>query len=115
MVTLCFRNGCQLSADQSAQVLIGLHRGATGSDDVKERIDRLIGVQGKRSIESHRELGTVLLDKCGMSRSKEGLEDARAHIRGCEMILVRCHGSRSWWTHGSRIRKAARVADFRVW
>ena len=82
--------------------------------DVKERIDRLVGVQGKRSVESfHRELGMVLLDKCGMSRSKEGLEEARAHIRGLRDefwsdVMVPVHGG----PMNPELEKAARVADF---
>jgi succinate dehydrogenase / fumarate reductase flavoprotein subunit len=82
--------------------------------DVKERLERLIGIQGTRSIESfHRELGMVLLDKCGMSRSKEGLEEARAHIRSLRDdfwsdVKVPVHGG----PMNPELEKAARVADF---
>jgi succinate dehydrogenase / fumarate reductase flavoprotein subunit len=67
-----------------------------------------------RSIESfHRELGMVLLDKCGMSRSKEGLEEARAHIRSLRDdfwsdVKVPVHGG----PMNPELEKAARVADF---
>jgi succinate dehydrogenase / fumarate reductase flavoprotein subunit len=71
-------------------------------------------MQGTRSIESfHRELGMVLLDKCGMSRSKEGLEEARAHIRSLRDdfwsdVMVPVHGG----PMNPELEKAARVADF---
>ena len=49
---------------------------------VQKRLDTLVGIQGKRSVESfHRELGLLLLDKCGMSRSKEETSRALGRIR----------------------------------
>jgi succinate dehydrogenase / fumarate reductase flavoprotein subunit len=45
--------------------------------EVKERIERLLAVKGKRTPTSfHREVGQLLWDECGMARSKEGLERA---------------------------------------
>jgi len=45
--------------------------------EVKERIERLLAVKGKRTPDSfHREVGQLLWDECGMARSKEGLERA---------------------------------------
>ena len=81
---------------------------------VQERLDTLVGIQGKRSVESfHRELGLLLLDKCGMSRSKEGLEGARAHIRNLRDefwsdVRVPVAGG----PLNQELEKAARVADF---
>ncbi len=44
---------------------------------VRDRIDRLLGIGGKRTVESlHRELGRVVWDLCGMSRTAEGLNEA---------------------------------------
>jgi succinate dehydrogenase / fumarate reductase flavoprotein subunit len=49
--------------------------------EVRERIDHLIGVGGTRSVNwFHRELGKILWDHCGMSRSKESLEKALSEI-----------------------------------
>ncbi|MCC6672400.1 MAG: fumarate reductase/succinate dehydrogenase flavoprotein subunit [Planctomycetes bacterium] len=49
--------------------------------DVRERTARLLGVQGKRSPDSfHRELGKLLWEKCGMARSREGLQEALRRI-----------------------------------
>ena len=44
---------------------------------VRDQIQRLLGVGGTRTVESlHRELGRVVWDHCGMSRTAEGLERA---------------------------------------
>jgi succinate dehydrogenase / fumarate reductase, flavoprotein subunit len=49
--------------------------------EVRERIDHLIGVGGTRSVNwFHRELGRILWDHCGMSRSRESLEKALSEI-----------------------------------
>ncbi|NLT70745.1 MAG: FAD-binding protein, partial [Verrucomicrobiaceae bacterium] len=49
--------------------------------EVKERIETLMSIQGDRSVDSfHRELGTLLWDKCGMARTRESLQEALAEI-----------------------------------
>jgi len=51
--------------------------------EVRERISRLLGVGGTRSVDSfHRELGLLMWDHCGMSRSREGLRKALDRIPG---------------------------------
>ncbi len=43
---------------------------------VQAEIDRLMGIQGKRSVDSiHKELGHILWEHVGMGRTKEGLEE----------------------------------------
>ena len=43
---------------------------------VRKEIDRLMGIQGKRSVDSiHKELGHILWEHVGMGRTKEGLEE----------------------------------------
>jgi len=50
--------------------------------DVREHIQRLIDVGGSTSAQVfHREMGNVMLDKCGMSRTGEGLDEALAEVR----------------------------------
>jgi len=50
--------------------------------DVREHIQRLIDVGGSTSAQVfHREMGNVMLDKCGMSRTAEGLDEALAEVR----------------------------------
>jgi len=49
--------------------------------EVAERIDRILEVQGTRTASSfHHELGRLMWDKVGMSRTAEGLEEALAEI-----------------------------------
>ena len=44
---------------------------------VRDQIERLLGIGGTRTVESlHRELGQVVWDRCGMSRTGEGLREA---------------------------------------
>jgi succinate dehydrogenase / fumarate reductase flavoprotein subunit len=48
---------------------------------VEERLDRLMSVGGSTSpTVFHRELGHVMLDRCGISRTAEGLEEAIGKI-----------------------------------
>jgi len=50
-------------------------------NDVRARIDKLIGNKGDRPVDDfHRELGRVMWDACGMSRNREGLEKAIERI-----------------------------------
>ncbi len=43
---------------------------------VNAEIDRLMGIQGKRSVDSiHKELGHIMWEHVGMGRTKEGLEE----------------------------------------
>src|SRR5207253_2505485 len=49
--------------------------------DVRAKIDNLLKVNGKRSLDSiHRELGALLWEKCGMLRNKKGLQEALTKI-----------------------------------
>ncbi|MGK2933154.1 MAG: fumarate reductase/succinate dehydrogenase flavoprotein subunit [Solirubrobacterales bacterium] len=49
---------------------------------VEEHINSLVDVGGTRSAqEFHRELGNVMLDKCGMARNAAGLAEALAEVR----------------------------------
>jgi len=46
-------------------------------ETVRAQIDKLLSINGKRTPTSfHRELGQIMWDKCGMARSKAGLEAA---------------------------------------
>jgi succinate dehydrogenase flavoprotein subunit len=50
---------------------------------VRARIDRLMGVGGSTPAgEFHRELGYLMLDKCGITRDADGLKLALSEIRG---------------------------------
>jgi succinate dehydrogenase / fumarate reductase flavoprotein subunit len=85
--------------------------------DVRAKIVNLLKINGKRSLDSiHRELGTLLWDKCGMARNKNGLEEVIGKIPELR---------EKFWSRGRGIRvpgdgedfnqsleRAGRVADF---
>jgi succinate dehydrogenase / fumarate reductase flavoprotein subunit len=49
--------------------------------DARERIDKLVSLRGKRTVDDlHRQLGLLLWNQCGMSRSRSGLLDAKERI-----------------------------------
>lgn len=49
--------------------------------DVQDRIAKLLSVRGKQSAAAlHRQLGKLMIDQCGISRTKAGLEDALQKI-----------------------------------
>lgn len=83
-------------------------------DDVKQRVSRLLAVQGKRTVSSfHRELGLLMWDKCGMARSREGLGEALDRIKGLREEFwrdVRVPGSGAEFNQ--QLEMAGRVADF---
>ena len=50
-------------------------------DDVDKRIAQMVSTRGKRTVDSmHKELGRMMWQTCGMSRSEEGLKDTLAKI-----------------------------------
>ena len=83
---------------------------------VEQRIGRLIktGEKGKRTVDSfHRELGLLTWEKCGMSRCKEGLEEAISKIPGIREEFwdnVKIPGGAG--SLNMELEKAGRVADF---
>ena len=82
--------------------------------DAEDRITKLMGVQGKRSVDSfHRELGLLMWEKCGMARNRSGLEQVIGQIRELREQYwkdVRVLGSGA--TLNQSLEKAGRVADF---
>ncbi|MCX6176318.1 MAG: fumarate reductase/succinate dehydrogenase flavoprotein subunit [Bacteroidetes bacterium] len=83
-------------------------------NNANERIQRLMNIQGTRSVESyHRELGLIMWNKCGMARSEKGLKDAIAEIQALRADFyknVRIPGSINEFN--PELDKAGRVADF---
>jgi succinate dehydrogenase / fumarate reductase, flavoprotein subunit len=82
--------------------------------DVRAKIDRLLKVNGSRSLDSiHRELGMLLWDKCGMARNKAGLEEALGKIPELRERFwreVRVPGTGEDFNQS--LERAGRVADF---
>ena len=82
--------------------------------DVRARIEKLLKVNGTRSLDSfHRELGLLLWDKCGMSRHEKGLREALEKIPELRKQFwreVRVLGSEEDFNQS--LERAGRVADF---
>ena len=83
-------------------------------EDVRVRIEKLLKVNGTRSLDSfHRELGLLLWDKCGMSRHEKGLREALQKIPQLREQFwrdVRVVGSDEDFNQS--LERAGRVADF---
>jgi succinate dehydrogenase / fumarate reductase flavoprotein subunit len=82
--------------------------------EVKGRIDRLMNVKGKKTVDDfHRDLGLLLWDKCGMGRNDAGLRDAIKKIPELrdrfwkEVNVLGDSGELN-----QSLEKAGRVADF---
>jgi len=82
--------------------------------EVADRTRRLLGVRGKRTVDSfHRELGMLLWEKCGMSRNAAGLAEAAGRIPQLRQDFwkdVIVPGSAD--DLNQSLEKAGRVADF---
>ncbi|MDQ3973452.1 MAG: fumarate reductase/succinate dehydrogenase flavoprotein subunit [Actinomycetota bacterium] len=83
-------------------------------DAVRAQIEHFLTVKGTRSVDwYHRELGRILWDHCGMSRSGPGLEKALSEISSLREEFhsdVRVLGANE--TLNQSLEKAGRVADF---
>ena len=82
--------------------------------DVKGRIEKFMSIDGTESPRSfHKRLGHIVWEKCGMARSKEGLEEAIRDIQALK---------KEFWTNlrvvgdadslNPELERAGRVADF---
>jgi succinate dehydrogenase / fumarate reductase flavoprotein subunit len=87
---------------------------AIAEKQTKERIERLFSVRGKTPAERlHRELGKIMWEYVGMSRTKEGLEKAIAEIRDLRENFwkdVLVPGTND--ELNPELEKALRIADF---
>ena len=82
--------------------------------EVDGRMKKLLAIQGTRTVDSfHRELGKIMIEECGLARSKEGLQKALREIPALREEFwkdVKVSGTED--TYNSELAKAARVADF---
>ncbi|MGH8100776.1 MAG: fumarate reductase/succinate dehydrogenase flavoprotein subunit, partial [Chthoniobacterales bacterium] len=82
--------------------------------DVRAKIDHLLKINGKQSLDSfHRELGALLWDKCGMARNANGLREALGKIPELREQFwrdVRVPGQNEDFNQS--LERAGRVADF---
>jgi succinate dehydrogenase / fumarate reductase flavoprotein subunit len=84
------------------------------AQNAQNHIDKLLNVDGDKSvIEFHRELGQIMWDKVGISRSEEGLKEAIIQIQELRKEFwnnVRVPGEAS--NYNKYLEFAGRVADF---
>lgn len=82
--------------------------------DVQDKIKKMLSVNGNTTVdEYHRRLGKIVWDKCGMARSKAGLEQAIKEIQALRADFwknVKVLGGNDELNQS--LEKAGRVADF---
>ncbi len=82
--------------------------------EAKARIEKLLAVKGKRTVDSfHRELGTLMWEKCGMARTREGLTELLGEIPRIRAEFwenVTVTGSEGGLNQA--LERAGRVADY---
>jgi succinate dehydrogenase / fumarate reductase flavoprotein subunit len=82
-------------------------------NEVEAQANKLLSINGSRSVDSlHRELGMLMLDECGMSRTEKGLTEAIGKIRELKAEFwsdVRVPGEGE--ELNQELEKAGRVAD----
>ncbi|MBS1640767.1 MAG: fumarate reductase/succinate dehydrogenase flavoprotein subunit [Bacteroidetes bacterium] len=87
---------------------------AEAEKNVRERIEKLMNIKGKTSVESfHKKLGKIMWDKCGMARNEQGLKEAIVEIQQLKKEFwndVRVPGEINEFN--PELDKAGRVADF---
>jgi succinate dehydrogenase / fumarate reductase flavoprotein subunit len=82
--------------------------------DVRERLQKLLAVRGKRTVDDfHKALGRILWNKCGMARNERGLQEALQAIPALreefwQDVTVLGQGE----SLNQSLEKAGRVADF---
>jgi succinate dehydrogenase / fumarate reductase flavoprotein subunit len=81
---------------------------------VRDQIDRMLSINGNKTVmEYHRELGKIMWDKVGMSRTEAGLKEAIADIRALREDFwknLKLTGVKD--TYNKYLEFAGRVADF---
>ena len=81
---------------------------------VRDQLARLLSIQGSRTAtDYHKELGALLYDKCGVLRTREGLQQAIDDIRALRADFwqnLKVPGSAA--QVNSELEKAGRVADY---
>jgi len=82
--------------------------------NVQQMTQKLLSIKGKRTVDSfHRELGKIMWDECGMSRTAQGLEKAIGQIRALgEEYWQNVNVPGSGDDLNQSLEKAGRVADF---
>ncbi len=81
---------------------------------VNERTEQFLAIGGTRSVDHfHRELGKIMIENCGLARSREGLEKAISEIKALRAEFwsdLRVLGTAE--NLNQSLERAGRVADF---
>ena len=90
------------------------HKFDEAESSIKARLDMLVGIKGTKTAEQfHKELGKLLYDKCGLSRSAAGLKEA---IEGIAHLTKQFYHdlmvSGKAEDMNAELEKAGRVADY---
>ena len=87
---------------------------AEAEKGVKEKIQKLLSIQGKQSVDDiHKKLGHIMWENVGMARTKESLEKAIAEIRALRAEFwkdVKVVGKAD--DFNVELEKAIRLADY---
>jgi succinate dehydrogenase / fumarate reductase flavoprotein subunit len=106
--------GDYLATQMNKKVATDRPEFAAAIADVNDRVSRLLGAKGTRSVDSyHKELGSIMWEYCGMARTAEGLKKALTLIRELKAQYwrdVRVTGLGE--EPNQALEKAGRVADF---
>lgn len=82
--------------------------------DVKDRLKKMISIDGTQTVDQiHKKLGRIMWDKCGMSRTAEGLKEAREEVKKVREEFwndVKVLGTDG--ELNQTLEKASRLADF---
>jgi succinate dehydrogenase / fumarate reductase flavoprotein subunit len=106
--------GNYLATNKFAKVDAGHSEVQSAEASVQQMTDKLLSIKGKRTVDSfHRELGKIMWDYCGMSRTAQGLETAISQIRALrEEFWQNVNVPGSGDDLNQSLEKASRVADF---
>lgn len=86
---------------------------AAAAESSLKKLKALLSIQGSRPADYfHKALGRILYDKCGLSRSRGGLEEAIAGIRSLRDEFYRDLHVPVGADLNSELEKAGRVADY---
>ncbi|NLR59937.1 fumarate reductase/succinate dehydrogenase flavoprotein subunit [Chitinophaga polysaccharea] len=86
---------------------------AAAEENVQQQLHLLMGIQGNLSADHfHKALGKILYDKCGLSRSKDGLEKAISDIVALREEFWQRLYVPGGYAINSELEKAGRVADY---
>jgi len=106
--------GDYLAGMPSAKITTDHEAFRAAENKVKEDINKIISIKGTRTVdEIHKDLGKIMWDYCGMSRTAEGLKLAKQKVKALREEFwsnVKVSGVNE--ELNQTLEKALRVADF---